>query len=307
MVSTTSRIPAEVVVLKSRKELDSVAPKLAQLSANTEMDSYGVDQWKYLLHAGDVSALVVPADDDDDKLLGCILQIGYGKQQSAAYGMMLVSPAARGRGLARQLLEAAMSLEPNDGMHILGTCTQLGAPMYEKMGFRRVGNVTKLTIPWDQINFGASSANAQEGETTQVGPSTEFFDDFLKLDSMVTGLDRSSTLSAIMSYPQVCIATAMKDGELIAGAMATRSGNSVVVGPILGKEPCVLPLVQAIVNFHRHGSDVSILVSDHPSLVDLLTENGFQVAFELGAMTMDGMLLPGSRDGYLALIHPTLG
>ena len=124
-----------------------MAPKLAKLSSTTEMSSYGVEQWKFLLHAGDVTAFVVEDDDDQhNNILGCVLRICYGTTTTTttttnnnnddddnvnanAYGMMLVSRQARGQGLARRLLlTSAMNMadESLSPLHILGTCHRNG-------------------------------------------------------------------------------------------------------------------------------------------------------------------------------------
>ena len=43
------------------------------------------------------------------------------------------------------------------------------------------------------------------------------------------------------------------------------------------------------------------------SLVETLTSAGFEVAVEQVSMSFGGHALPGKRDLYLALMHPTLG
>ena len=43
------------------------------------------------------------------------------------------------------------------------------------------------------------------------------------------------------------------------------------------------------------------------SLVETLTSAGFEVAVEQVSMSFGGHALPGKRELYLALMHPTLG
>jgi hypothetical protein len=82
-----------------------------------------------------------------------------------------------------------------------------------------------------------------------------------------------------------------------------------MVGPILGDERFVPALLKGIRDLYKDTSttDMALIVSDHASLVNKLKGFGFQPAFELGAMTMDGVPMPGDRNLYLGLIHPTLG
>jgi GNAT superfamily N-acetyltransferase len=134
LASRLSPLLPSVVALHSRAELSAAIPKLVQLAQGTEMAVYKHEQWRFLLENEDVSAYVVPDDNGQDgQLLGSVLRVAQGGDD-AAFGMMLVSPAARGRGLARLLLETAMG-DTDSGLRILGTCTELGRPMYEKMGY----------------------------------------------------------------------------------------------------------------------------------------------------------------------------
>ena len=88
-----------------------------------------------------------------------------------------------------------------------------------------------------------------------------------------------------------------------------------MIGPIIGNEQYVPILLQSIKEHYKGKgnaadnapTEVALIVSDHPSLVGTLTKIGFNTVFELGAMTLHGIPMPGNRDKYLGLIHPTLG
>lgn len=296
----------EVSVLTSTADKNAIVPSLTNLAASTEMSSYGEEQWKFLLDGGDVDALVIPQPDDSQDLLGCVLRIRYGPNHMA-FGMMLVRKDARGQGLAKKLLSAAMSSDGESGMKILGTCTELGRPMYEKMGFQRVSTVTKMSISRDRL-----PTSRGEMSSKVCIDDASLLPQVLDLDRRATGLDRSKTLKALFEYPYVQMATLRgKDGTLAAATMVTQHTGSFMasVGPILGDEACVLELLQGIRDAQPSSSatDLSLIVSDHPSLVETLKSAGFQTIFELGAMTMDAVPLPGDRNRYLGLIHPTLG
>ena len=47
--------------------------------------------------------------------------------------------------------------------------------------------------------------------------------------------------------------------------------------------------------------------ADAPTIVETLTSAGFEIAVEQVSMSFGGHALPGKRDLYLALMHPTLG
>lgn len=295
---------ATVLLVSSQQEKQGIAPALAKLAAPTEMSSYGQEQWEFLLNAGTVQAFVVPHAQDQNALLGCVLKIQYGIHQ--AFGMMLVSKEARGQGIAKKLLTAAMDSPASESMRILGTCTEMGRPMYEKLGFKRVATVTRMSIPTDELQF-----KIQDSETTNFAINQDtLLPQLLELDQQATGLDRSETLKAIYQYPYVTMVTLTRDNQVVAAALTTQHTNSslATIGPILGEEALVPTLLQGIKLFlPSSAKEMAVMVSDHLNLVQTLAQAGFQTVFQLGAMTMDGTPLPGQRGSYLGLIHPTLG
>jgi hypothetical protein len=172
--------------------LTTLAPMLSRLSAGTEMSSYGIPQWNFLLGGGDINAYVavvsdvpdVPSKSDDDQkdnntlLLGSLLRVelnpastgtsasssASSASSSAAFGMMLVSTAARGKGVAKLLLNEAINDDNDDSVlsssselllplplplpairKLLPVCTTAGQQVYSKLGFANVGKVTSLS------------------------------------------------------------------------------------------------------------------------------------------------------------------
>eukprot|EP00977_Amphora_coffeiformis_P000784 scaffold162_cov176-Amphora_coffeaeformis.AAC.44 len=309
---------ADVEVVDSKHGKEELATKLTELSSKTEMSSYGTEQWKYLLGAGDVTALVVK-DHITDRLLGCVLKVQYGANVNA-YGMMLVSHEARGQGLARRLLTRAMQMRDNDcptpELHILGTCTEMGRPFYKKVGYERVATVRRMTVCLQHMKFPVSAGKFPDTElSVNTESDSSHFKNFLELDHKATGLDRSKTLRSLASYPYVSIATVTdtKSGNILLAALVTHhtGSSSIMVGPIIGDEAHVPDLLQAIGDEHAGETtaveEMALIISDHTSLVETLKQGGFRQMFELGAMTLNGKSLPGRRELYLGLIHPTLG
>mmetsp|Transcript_11948 Transcript_11948/g.14439 ORF Transcript_11948/g.14439 Transcript_11948/m.14439 type:complete len:305 (+) Transcript_11948:74-988(+) len=302
-------IISKITILTTTAEKAAIAPALAQLAAPTEFSSYGEDQWNFLLQATNVDALVISNNHDNStkQLLGSLLRIRYGRHR--AYGMMLVSKEARGQGLAKKLLREATKEDLDaDTMKILGACSELGRPLYEKMGFQRVSTVTRMTIPCcddDKLKLVEGITNADV-----IMDDRSHHADLLQLDQQATGLDRSETLRTLLDYPYVQMATIVQDNKIVIAALVTQHTNSplVTVGPILGQEEYVPTLLQGIrESLPPRVTDMVLIVSDHPSLVKTLADVGFEIVFEVGAMTMRGPPLPGERDLYLGLIHPTLG
>ncbi len=80
----------------------------------------------------------------DTRIVGTSLALDYGA--FAWIAMMLVEPAARGRGLGRRLLEAALDAVPS-GRPVRLDATPAGRPLYRKYGFEDEATLTRLVVP----------------------------------------------------------------------------------------------------------------------------------------------------------------
>ncbi len=81
------------------------------------------------------------------RVVGTALAIDYGP--FAWIAMMLVTPAWRGQGLGRRLLEAALRTVP-DGRPVRLDATEAGRPLYRSHGFVDEGTLTRLVAPADR-------------------------------------------------------------------------------------------------------------------------------------------------------------
>jgi ribosomal protein S18 acetylase RimI-like enzyme len=240
--------------------LTTLTPLLSKLSAGTEMASYGPQQWNFLLGGGDINAYVVPSESESDSpdtsgndndnsgsLLGSLLRVelnpsstattdGSATGASAAgFGMMLVSPAARGKGVAKLLLNEAIDDDDDDDgitsapavadkkliRKLLPVCTIAGQAVYRKLGFSNVGKVTALSTDIDTarniplqgveeedndciINvktFGSMMVDDDDTTTTATSCGqidSKIKDLIIQMDSKATGYDRSKRLSFMM-------------------------------------------------------------------------------------------------------------
>jgi GNAT superfamily N-acetyltransferase len=153
-------------------ELSSI-PLLLSLSKSCGWTHYGAAEWTFLAHAGEVDGWVidddgslgvdeVTHDNDGGLFLGLILRVKYNNNTAEAgesrssrghiwgLGMMLVDPKARCMGLGTTIMQAAMDQcylddgEDHDSTILLGTVTDVGQLVYEKMGYELMGHVTFL-------------------------------------------------------------------------------------------------------------------------------------------------------------------
>ena len=115
--------------------------------------------------------------------------------------------------------------------------------------------------------------------------------------ALQTLLDKDGALSAI--------ARDKTSGEVVGAAVSIvgRDGGR-VIGPLLGTHEAALPLVHAVAP--DGAATLRAIGGPTDILVETLTSAGFEVAVEQVSMSFGGHALPGKRELYLALMHPTL-
>ena len=102
------------------------------------------------------------------------------------------------------------------------------------------------------------------------------------------------------------IARDKASGEVVGAAISIvgRDGGR-VIGPLLGTHEAALPLVHAVAP--DGAATLRAIGGPADILVETLTSAGFEIAVEQVSMSFGGHALPGKRELYLALMHPTLG
>ena len=267
--------------------------KLVDLAATCGWDFYGPDEWTFLADAACDSGWIVEADDG--KLLGCLFRADY--ERANGLGMMLVSPAARGQGLGKKLMNAGLDAVPADRKAcpvILGVATDMGRPMYEKMGYGVTNQITSLRVADASKLKGTMSADVE------VDGCCASVDAIAAIDQTATGLDRKRALQTLLAKPGALSALARDkaSGEVVGAAISIkgRDGGR-VIGPLLGTHEAALPLVHAV----APDGTASLRAIGGPAdiLVETLTSAGFEVAVEQVSMSYGGHALPGKRELYL--------
>lgn len=152
---------------------------------------------------------------DGDRVVGTALCSSCGPV--ATLNMIIVDEAMRGRGLGRTLMGAIIGLAGDREMRLVATTD--GLPLYEKLGFRAVGQIAQ--------HQGIAVAAAPELPVTTGSPAD--VDRLAQADRAATGLDRTPLLRAIAA-----------DGEVLlcntGFALLRDFGRGRVVGPIVAPD-----------------------------------------------------------------------
>mmetsp|Transcript_18488 Transcript_18488/g.33490 ORF Transcript_18488/g.33490 Transcript_18488/m.33490 type:complete len:343 (-) Transcript_18488:1213-2241(-) len=330
--------------LPSPSAVLSSVPSLLSLSTSCGWTHYGAAEWSFLANAGEVDGWVIDDNDgslgvdkvDNDSggglLLGSILRVKYNTEVDESstsgghiwgLGMMLVDPKARRLGLGKALLRVAMDQCYSDdgGDHdstiLLGSATDLGRLMYEKMGYENMGGVTFL-------GRDANDAAPQPFESEcfvklfrcEDANFENSFNMLCDLDCQATGLDRTSTLRAALEVPGSVGALAFERNRIdtpIGAAVATPmpETGSFSIGPFVGDKMTVRTLVHSLASEVAGSGNpwpsITVKIFENKVLEGELSSLGFKVKSNVCYMTHEGKSLPRDKSRHLGLIHPTLG
>ena len=187
-------------------------------------------KWSLLLEASEVFGIDAP---DGRGLAGSVTLTRWGADY-AAVGMMLVAARYERRGLGRALMEHVLRAA-GDGATVTLFATDMGRPLYEKLGFAAVGRnvsfVGRFRAPSGHDGHGVRAAT--EADLPAI----------LDLDRAAFGADRGHILTRLPAFAdRIAVAEAGgpggPSGQGIAGyAAAWRNAPaSTVIGPLVAPD-----------------------------------------------------------------------
>lgn len=226
------------------------------------------EDWRLAL---DLSRGVV-ACGDDGRVIGTALMTPY-EQGCATINMVIVDEAQRGRGLGRLLMQAALDLAGDRPLRLVATAD--GLPLYEKLGFRAVGQVVQ-----HQGLVRSLEAPVDVAVTAEPDPAR-----LVALDAAAFGTRRAALIGTLARIGRVAEWRA-PDG--LAGFAVLRPfGRGEVIGPVVARS---VEDAKALIGFwaaQRPGAflrlDTTAATGLSPWLADLgLAEVGGGIAMRRG-------------------------
>ncbi|SFJ71064.1 GNAT family N-acetyltransferase [Bradyrhizobium sp. cf659] len=174
-----------------------------------------LEDWQLALG---LSTGLVALDADTTTVLGTVLMTPY-KQDLATINMVIVDEAARGRGLGRQLMEAAIALAGSRTLRLVATSE--GLPLYQKLGFCRTGTIVQHQGPVVRV---MPPANVRPAEPRDIR-------EIIELDRSAYGADREDLLRTLAKAGRLAV---LDNGRSVAGFAALRAfGRGEVIGPVV--------------------------------------------------------------------------
>ncbi|MCP3468942.1 GNAT family N-acetyltransferase [Bradyrhizobium sp. CCGUVB1N3] len=215
-----------------------------------------LEDWQLAL---DLSAGFVALDANASTVVGTVLMTPY-QRDVATINMVIVDEAARGRGLGRQLMEAAIALAGERALRLVATSE--GLPLYQKLGFCRTGTIVqhqghalRVTLP----------ANVRPAEPRDIP-------EILALDRSSYGAGREDLLRALVKVGHLAV---LGDGQRIAGFAASRAfGRGEVIGPVVAANADGGKALLAYFMAGREGRFVRVDTAEASQLEAWLTDKG---------------------------------
>ena len=180
-------------------------------------------------------------DGGDGALAGAVVLTRYGADL-ASVGMMLVAARYGRQGLGRALMEHLLA-EAGDATVTL-FATDLGKPLYDKLGFRTIRRSAAFTGPFRADPFRADPFRAEPAVTTATADNSKMrtrpaaaadMASIIDVDKAAFGADRSRLLRRLPAFAGQLLV--LETGRSIAGfAAAWQNHTSTVIGPVVAPD-----------------------------------------------------------------------
>ncbi|MEH3101035.1 GNAT family N-acetyltransferase [Sphingomonas adhaesiva] len=185
-----------------------------------------IEDWEMMLALGEGQVAEI-----DDRIVGSALTWQFGADgdasRAATIGMVIVTPHAQGMGIGRRLMEALLERHP--GRSVMLNATEEGLPLYEKLGFERLGTI----VQHQGAAFRVPVAELIPGE--RVRPlGTKDDETLFALARAATGMDRRALLEAILPGAQGVMLT--RENEPVGFALFRRFGRGYLIGPVVAPD-----------------------------------------------------------------------
>lgn len=250
--------------------------------------------WQHFLIAAPHGALVAV---ENDAVIGTVATLPYGP--FAWISMVLVDPAARGRGIGTLLLNRGLALVPHGSAARLDA-TPAGEVIYRKLGFVAEYGLSRLFLDARTRTIAAPS-----------GPRLMAPDDWpaiLEMDAHAFGASRANLLERLATDAPEYAWVLERDGRL-EGHLFGRHGHvREHLGPLIADSAETAALLLKACVAANPGRDVFIDVpNDQHTFRAALAELGFAIERPFLRMYRGRLTAPGRPSQVYAIAGPEFG
>jgi GNAT superfamily N-acetyltransferase len=243
-------------------------------------------KWSLLLEVSEVFGIDAPDGGDgaggagggDGALAGAVVLTRYGADL-ASVGMMLVAARYGRLGLGRALMEHLLA-EAGDTTVTL-FATDLGKPLYDKLGFRTIRRSAAFTGPFRPDRFLAepavTAATADNSKMRTRPAAAADMASIIDVDKAAFGADRSRLLRRLPAFAGQLLV--LETGRGVTGfAAAWQNHTSTVIGPVVAPDGAAARRLIGDLAAGIHGQVRLDLDPDRPELPAWAVRHGLQPA-----------------------------
>lgn len=228
---------------------------------------------------------------ENNKVLGTTLTTRFGG--CATINMVIVAEAMRGRGLGRRLMDAGLDAAREEPCRLVAT--EDGLPLYEKVGFRQVGDILQCQGVCTGVEAPIDVEWMQSGDLAEI----------VALDKAAFGADRRKLISYMKDIGRFAV---IRRGGHVAGFGAMRAfGRGEVIGPVVAENA---EDARKLILFQMAAQHDRFLRIDTPKDLGLsqwLAERGLIHVGGAIAMQRGGQTNPSSHVKTFALANQAFG
>lgn len=246
------------------------------------------DDWRTILGIGRVFGH--RADDGGFLSSGALFEFG---PSLASIGMILVTPASRGRGLARAMMRHCLAAAGSTPVTLIATAQ--GEPLYRRLGFVEVERVCRVLVAGGVPAPRLAPITARDVESV------------IRLDAETFGGDRRALLAAFAARAEASAVVSDERGRIRGFGFAVRQAGGLVIGPVAARgADDALAILRSLAA--GHGGEVRLDVPTRQTRVlEVLAELGARPSADAPVMLYGATAMPGRRDGIYALASRGFG
>lgn len=251
-----------------------------------------LEDWHFVLRLG--SGIVA---ERDGAVVGTAMCWPFGADV-ATLGMVIVSDAHRGAGIGRRLMEASMVEAGERSLMLVSTAA--GKPLYEKLGFRAIGEVRQH----NGAHFTVAAAPVGSGERLRAATAADL-PMLADLDQRATGLSRHHVMAALGAVADIVVLE--RAAKAIGFACCRPFGRGHVIGPVVAPDAASAKALTAHWLAVQVGRFVRIDVRDESGLSPWLDSVGLAGGAPATAMVRGMAPQPQGPARSFALVNQALG
>lgn len=284
------------IAIRQMKPTDMAA--LMQIK-NSENWNQTEEDWLFLMKANPRLCLVAVFEN---QVIGTVTAINY-QNKVAWIGMMLVARDFRGKGVSSLLLNTIIDkLKPCSSIKL--DATLVGVPIYEKLGFVKEYEISRLVSKEtiiDEVGLYSEAVNLSQLLETDI-------QNIAKLDETLFGANRADLFRYLSNSKKGICLRINHESRLKDYVFGRKGSNSVQVGPVMADSTQIAQNVLSGVFTRLEGQSLMLdVLDDKTALKNWLLSIGFKYQRSFTRMYLKSNEHSGKTENQFLICGPEFG